>query len=120
MLDSRSNVTRSSMSACNKRFASLSDVVHKLEETQVIGLLAWVGKWDVMCLQHPDIHDPGIQHEPPNNSHLPDAQIRLHKTHPVWAHRGDGHAGHNDINAVAFQCRDEFFPGEFDKSDGAP
>ena len=73
-----------------------------------------------MSLQHPDIHDPGIQHEPPNNSHLPDAQIRLHKTYLVLAHRGDGHAGHNDINAVAFQCRDEFFPGEFDKSDGAP
>ncbi len=29
-----------------------------------LGLLPWVGKGDVMSLHHPQVHDPGIQHEP--------------------------------------------------------
>src|SRR5712692_275364 len=27
------------------------------------GRVSWVGKWDIVSLQHPQIYDPGIQHE---------------------------------------------------------
>jgi hypothetical protein len=33
-----------------------------------VGLLSGVGKWAVLSLQHPQIHDPGIQHEPVKKS----------------------------------------------------
>src|SRR5882672_4658362 len=30
--------------------------------TCTVGLLAWVGTWDVVSVHHPHIYDPGIQH----------------------------------------------------------